>query len=102
MIGVLIVALLVLWFFGYLHFAQLPIHNVTLFQINAHIVSLWDALIFLVIVWALTVVPPPLRHVAGVLLVLWVLSTLGIIAIGGLSSLLIIAIIVGLVYSVIG
>jgi hypothetical protein len=56
-------------------------------------------LLFVVIVWAAGVLPTPLRQIGYAVAVLWVLSTLGIIAIAGLPSLLVIAIIVGLIAS---
>lgn len=102
MIGIIIIVLIVLWFLGYIHLSQFPIPDIILFHINGHPITLWDLLILFVISWAIGVLPYPFRQLAGVLLILWILSTLGIIAIFGLSNLLVVAIIVGLIFSVLG
>lgn len=99
MIGVLIVILIVLWLFGYIHLANFFIPDIVLFHINNQPITLWDVLILLVISWAIGILPTPLRQIAGILLVLWILSTLGILAYAGLSSILVLAIIFGLIFS---
>lgn len=99
MLGAIIIILIILWFLGYVNIGNLNIPDISLFTINGNVISLWDLLIFAVILWAIGVLPSPLRQIAGVGLVLWVLATLGIIAIAGLPSLIIIAIILGLIFS---
>jgi hypothetical protein len=101
MLALILVILIVLWLLGYLHIVTF-IPNIALFSLNGHTVTLWELLIFFVIIWALGILPSPLREIAAVLLLLWILSTLGIIAIAGFSSIIIIAIIVGLVLAVLG
>lgn len=98
----ILVILVILWFLGYLHLDNLPIPHITFFTINSHPITLWDILIFIVVTWAVGVLPSPFRQIGAVMLVLWVLSTLGIIAFAGFSSILIIAIIVGIVFYMIG
>ncbi len=102
MITALALILIVLWFFGYVHISSLNIPDIILFSINGHQITLWNLLILFVVAWAIGILPTPLREIAGVLLVLWILSVLGILAIGGinLSSILVIAIIVGLIASI--
>jgi hypothetical protein len=99
MAGIVIVILLVLYFFGYIRIPGLAIPNPLLFTFNGHPILLSTLLIFLVIMWAIGVLPSPIRQIAGVLFVLWILAELGFIAIAGLSSLLVIAILVGLLIS---
>jgi hypothetical protein len=99
MAGLLIIILVLLYFFGYIHIPGLFIPNPNLFTFNGHPVSLATLLIFLAILWAIGVLPSPLRQIAMVLVLLWILSTLGIIALAGLSNLIIVAILVGLVIS---
>jgi hypothetical protein len=94
-----LILLVVLWFLGYIHIGALTIPDIPLFMINGHMVTLVEVLIFFAIVWAAGILPTPLRQIGYAIAVLWVLSTLGIIAIAGLSSLLVIAIIVGLIAS---
>src|SRR5205823_4982219 len=98
MVGAIVVILILLWAFGYIHLVNFFIPDIVLFHLNGRPVTLWDILILLVVSWAIGVLPYPFRQIAGVLMVLWVLSTLGIIAISGLSSILVVAIIVGLIF----
>ena len=97
MIAAIIVILIILWALGYLHIPVLVFPNIGLFTLNGHLVTLWDVLILLVIAWVIGVLPSPLREIAAILLLLWVLSTLGILAIAGLANIIVIAFIVGLV-----
>jgi len=96
MAAVLII-LVLLWVFGYLHIPALPLHDVVLFRILGHAVTLWELVMFFVIAWAMETLPSPLRQMAYVLVLLWLLSTLGIIAIAGFNQLLVLALIIGLV-----
>jgi len=102
MIGVLLIVLIVLWFFGYIHITGLTIPDFVLFTINNQPITLWNILILLVVMALIGILPSPFRQIASVLLILWVLSILGILAIVGLSSLLVVAIIVGLAVYLIG
>ncbi|CAN5149614.1 hypothetical protein BH11PAT1_BH11PAT1_0680 [soil metagenome] len=102
MLVTIIVLLLALWFLGYVHLDALPIPDITLFEINAHPITLWNLLIFFVILWAVGILPRPFREIAFVLLVLWLLSLFGIIAFAGLSGWLVIAVIVGLIIALFG
>ena len=99
MLEVLLVILILLWLTGNLNLRGFTVPNISLFSFNGHIITLWNLFIFLVAVWAIGLLPSPIREIAGVLLILWVLSILGILAIAGLSNLLVIAIIVGIVAS---
>lgn len=102
MLVALLVILIVLWFLGYIHIPNFFIPNIALFTLNGHIISLWDVLIFLVITALIGILPSPIRQIAFVVYILWVLSTLGFLAIPGLASILVIAIIVGAVISIFG
>ena len=97
MLVILIALLGVLWFFGYIHLSIFTIPDITLFAINGQPITLWNLLIFLVIAAIIGALPNPFRAIAGVFLVLWVLSILGILAFAGMSSMLVVALIVGLV-----
>lgn len=102
MLGAILLILIVLWFFGYIHIQGISIPNYPLFALNGHSISLWDLLIFLVILWAIEALPGPLRIIAGILLIIWVLSTLGVIAVVGLSHLIVVILIIGLVLALFG
>jgi hypothetical protein len=96
LVGLLIV-LIILWFLGYIHIQGLNIPDITLFSINNHPITLVNLLILLVIGVIIGVLPNPFRAIASVFLVLWILSVLGILAFTGLSSILVISIIAGLI-----
>lgn len=97
MLVAIIIILIILWFLGYAPITGLNIPDVTLFVINSQPVTLWNLLILAAVAWAISILPSPFREIGGVALVLWILSVIGILAISGLSSILVIAIIVGLV-----
>lgn len=69
--------------------------HIILLKFNGFSVTIWDLLIFLVLIWLVGSLPSPFRQIAVVFILIWVLSLLGIIAIAGLPSILVIAIIVG-------
>ncbi len=102
MIAAIILLLIVLWFLGYIRVGGLIIPDFPLFVINGQTITLWNLFLFLVILWAIGVLPSPLRQIAAVMLILWILSTVGILAIAGLSNILVIALIVGLILSLFG
>jgi len=100
MLIAIVVILVILWFLGYMPISGIIIPNVSLFAINSHIVTLWELLILLVVVWAIGILPRPLQMIASILLVLWILSVLGIFAIAGLPNIIVLVIIVGLILSI--
>ncbi|MDO8269662.1 MAG: hypothetical protein Q7T54_03265, partial [Candidatus Levybacteria bacterium] len=85
---------------GYAPITGISIPNIVLITINNHPVTLWEILILAVVGWALSILPRPFQIAGSVLLVLWVLSVLGILAIGGLANIIIWVIIVGLIVSI--
>ena len=100
MIGAIVVILVVLWLLGFIHIPALTVHDWVLFSVNGQAITLLNLLVFLVVLWAIGILPRPFREIAGVLLVLWLLSIFGFIAIAGLSNLIVIAIIIGIVASI--
>lgn len=102
MLTLILVLLILAWFLGYVSIPGIPIPPIVLFNINGHDITVWNLLVFLLILWAINLLPSPLREIAAVILILWILSTLGIIAIAGLASILVIAVIVGLILAVLG
>lgn len=99
MIEILLVILIILWFLGYVSIPGfLIIQNILLFSINGRPVTLWSILILIILSWIVGILPRPFREIATILGILWILSVIGILAIGGFSQLFIIAIIFGLVF----
>jgi hypothetical protein len=99
MLIAILVILLILWLLGYGPFALL---KADLFALHGRVITLWDILIFLVLIWLIDLLPSPFRQIAVVLFLIWVVASLGFIAIPALSSLLLISIIVGLVLYLLG
>lgn len=100
MIIAIVIILIVLWFLGYAPISGISIPNVVLFNINNHAVTLWELLILGAVAWAISILPRPFQIAGSVLLLLWVLSVLGILAIGGLSNIIVLVIIVGIIVSI--
>src|SRR3989344_2278417 len=98
MLFTILIILIVLWFFGYAPLEGIHVPNIILFSINNHQITLWNVLILLAVGWAISILQRPFREIASVLLVFWVLSVVGILAIAGLSNILIIAIILGFAF----
>lgn len=94
--------LIILWFLGYIHVGGINLPDTTLFAINGHPITLINLLLFAVIVWAIGILPSPLRQIAFVILVIWLLSLIGVLAIAGLESILVLAIIGGLILALLG
>jgi hypothetical protein len=101
MLAALIILLAILWFFGYVNISGISFPDIHLFAINGVDVTLWNVLVLFLVVGAIYILPSPFRQIAGVLLILWILAVLGILSIAGLGlpSILLLAIIVGLVAS---
>lgn len=99
MLAGLFLALIVLWFFGYVHIEGLTIPDIFLFSINGQPITLWSILILLIVSWAIGILPTPIRQIVAVLLIIWILAVLGIISIASipLANVLVLAIIIGMV-----
>ena len=100
MLIAIVAILIILWFLGYAPITGISIPNIVLFTINNHPVTLWEILILAVIGWAIGILPRPFQAVASVLLLLWIFSALGILAIAGLPSIIVLVIIVALIASI--
>lgn len=101
MLIAIIIILSILWFLGYAPLSGLSIPNITLFSINNHMVTLWEVLILIVVGWAIVLLPRPFQAIASILLLFWILSVLGIIALfTGLPNIIILIIIAALILSV--
>jgi hypothetical protein len=98
MLALIIILLIAFWYLGYVQIPAFPLLNHTAIVIGNHSVTIWEILILLVVSWAVGVLPSPIRQIAAVLLILWILATLGFIAVAGFSSIVVIAIIVGLIF----
>ena len=94
MLTYILLILIFLWLFGYL---SIPLTRIVLFSIFGRAITLNYPLLFLIILWLIDILPYPFRGFALVLFLLWILSVLGVIVISGLSNILLLAIIIGLI-----
>ena len=92
--GLILILLVILTVTGYI---RVPFTHISLFTIAGRTVTLNDVLIFAVVMWLIDILPSPFREIAVVVLLLWILATLGVIAIAGLQHVVLVALIVGLI-----
>jgi len=94
MVLAILVFVVALWLLEYFKIAVFNLHLLTLFNQD---ITIYKLFFFLLIVWAITVLPRPFQEIAALLLVLWLLAFFGIIAIGGFSNIIVLALVVGLI-----
>ena len=99
--GELIAILVVLWLLGIINIPFLMKPHFPSLNILGFNLTIEKLLILGVLIWIASSLGGPLRQIVWVLVVLWILSALGIIAIGGLSNLLVIGVVVGLILSLV-
>ena len=97
MLSLILILLVILFILGYLQIPAFPLTNITLFVFFGRAISLYDLLLFSLIVWIIQALPWPFRGLASIILVLWLLSFFGIIAVPGFSNILVLALIVGMI-----
>ncbi|MBP7967008.1 hypothetical protein KAZ66_01930 [Candidatus Woesebacteria bacterium] len=97
MLSLILILLVILFILGYLQIPAFTLTDMTLFIFLGRAISLYDILIFGLILWIIQAFPWPFRGLASLILVLWLLSFFGIIAIPGFSNLLIFTLIVGII-----
>jgi hypothetical protein len=98
MIEFVLAVIFVLWLLG---FIQADFLSNVLTNINGIDISIKEVLLFLLILWLIGLLQRPFREIVSVLFVLWILSTLGIIAIAGISNFLVLAVVLGAVVYII-
>lgn len=94
MLSFILLFLIILWLLGFL---QVGLFNITAFSLAGTVITLNDILLFLVIIWLIDILPSPFQQIAMVLFLLWILSSVGIIALAGFSEIVLVAIIVGVI-----
>ena len=102
MVEVILALLVILWVLGFVKVPWFKIPHMVLLEFNQHPITLRDFLLFILIIWIVSILPKPLRIVAGLIFVLWVLSIIGVVAVSGLPNLLVLALIIGLFLYVFG
>ena len=102
MVMLVLVSLVILAILGYVQIPNFPFLNTVLFTINSRDITILNLLVLMVILWAIGILPSPFPQIIGALFVLWLLAVLGFIAVAGLSNILVIGVIVGLVIYLLG
>lgn len=97
MLGIVLIFLILLFILGYIDIPNFALQDINLFNLFGQIITLYDLLVFLFILWVIELLPWPFRGIAMALLVLWLLSFFGIIVVAGFSNIVILAIIVGII-----
>ena len=102
MLIALLLVLVILWALGFLRIGDLDFLRVPAITIDGRVVTLLDILVALTVIFVIAALPGPLGIAAGILLILWLLSVLGLIAIEGvpLSTLIILVIILALLFHI--
>lgn len=95
MLETVLVVLVVLWIFGIVRVPGFSFPHYTLFSIAGHAITIANILTVLAIIWLINLLPSPFRQIAMILLLLYILSVLGFIAISGFGNLMLAALIVG-------
>jgi len=94
MIEAALVILLILFLLGLVHIPGVNIPNYKLFVFNHHTITLFEVLMIIVAFGILALLPRFIRIIVGALLIIWIISTLGIIVINGLPIISIITLMV--------
>ncbi len=102
MLSTILIILIILWLLGAVQIPALSIVNTPLLYLGGRAIGLSDILVFALIVWLIGILPSPLRQIASVILVLWLLSFFGILFFGGLGNILVLIIIIGLIMHLFG
>lgn len=89
MVEAALMILIVLFVAGYVTIPGIHIPNYQLYTFNHHIFTLNELLIVLVLFWIIGFVPRFMRIFVGALLLIWIVSTLGIIAVKNLPAIVI-------------
>ena len=97
----LIAALVVLWLLGIIRIPWLSMPHFPVFSIMGFSVTIERILIFLIVLWLATSMGSPFRQILWAFVILWLLSILGLVVIGNMTMLVVIAVVVGLVLSII-
>ncbi len=99
MAGIILLLLIILWILGYLSVPGLTVPRFPLFYLGVHPVTLWDILVFILILWIAGIAPSPFREIFWAAVVLWLLTVVGILVITGFQTLLVLAVIIGVAMS---
>jgi len=97
-----IIAIVVaLWLLGVINIPWMIMPAFPVFEILDYQVTIQRLLILGILIWLGTSMGSPFRQMLWTFFILWLLSTLGVITIGGMGLMIIVSVVVGLILSVI-
>lgn len=102
MLTLILILLVFFWLTGYISAPWLFFPSIVLFYINGRPVTLWNTFIIIILLWAISILPQPLKNIVSIMLIFWILSLLGIIIFTGFSNLILTILILGLILHLIG
>lgn len=97
----IIAVVVALWLLGIVNIPWLTMPNFPVFSILGYSLTIQRLLIIIIVVWLAMSIGSPFRQMIWVFFILWLLSTLGIITIGGMGLMIIVSVVVGLVLSIV-
>ena len=98
---ILLLVFVIVWLTGAIHLPGIVFQTTPLFIFRGLSITIMDILIFLGILWAIEMLPSPLRQVIVILGLLWLLSLTGLISIAGASTYIVWAVIIAAVVAII-
>ena len=96
MIQLILIIFILFWLMGYIH---IGFFNYALFNIASHPFTVQSLLLFLLILFLISLLPGIFRTIAVILLILWLFSTFGLFFIGGLSNIFFLIIVLAVLFS---
>jgi len=102
MLIILLIFVALLLITGNINIPGIQIANPTLFYALGHSFTLFNLLLLILVIWSLSFLGGFLRDIVAVLIFLWVLSLFGIVITSSFSSLLVLAIVLGIVLHILG
>lgn len=90
-----------LWLLGVIKIPWLTMPNFPVFSILGYSLTIQRLLIILIVIWLAMSLGSPFRQMLWVFFILWLLSTLSVISIGGMGVMIVVSIVVGLILSVV-
>lgn len=97
----IIAIVVVLWLLGIISIPWMMMPHFPVFSILGYSITIQRLLIIGILIWLGMSMGSPFRQMLWVFFILWLLSTLGIIGSIGMSMLIIVSVVVGLVLSVV-
>ncbi len=76
--------------------------QLVLLNVDGRQVTLWNFLFLIAVLWLISLSPSPFRQITSIILFLLVLSILGFFSFPGLSVILMISVVLGIIFRFVG